>query len=300
MPRLARYRGLLGAIFDGDHPYRYPLDGIESLVANHRRADAVEFHGRFLGPGRAGVVVAGDIDPDTVARMLERRLGDWSGPDIPKPEIPGPALSNHPRIILLDRPGAAQAVLRVGHIGIARSDPDYELALVLNQILGGQFTSRLNEKLREEKGYTYGVRSHFDCRIGRGPFSITTSVQSDKLADALSDIHHELLALVGGRPPGQAELDDSRRALIEGQTRQFETPAALINRYAGLFIHGLPIDYYRTFPDRLARIDLESLCATTHRQIHPTRLVAVVVADVAEVAESLKRLDWAEVEFLKE
>jgi predicted Zn-dependent peptidase len=170
----------------------------------------------------------------------------------------------------------------------------------MNQVLGGQFTSRLNEKLREERGYTYGVRSHFDCRTGRGPFSITTSVQSDKLVDALSDIHHELLALVGGRPPRQAELDDSRRALIEGQPRQFETPAALVNRYASLFVHDLPPDHYRSFPDRLAQVDLDTLCASTHRQFHPNSLVAVIVADCAEVSESLKRLDWAEVELIQD
>ena len=121
------YRGLLAAIYGEDHPYRYPLDGIESIVAKLRRAEAIEFHGRFLGPGRAGLVVAGDVDPEAVAGLLERRLGDWSGPPIPVPQIPSPSLANHPRILLLDRPGAAQAVVRVGHVGIARSDPEFEL-----------------------------------------------------------------------------------------------------------------------------------------------------------------------------
>ncbi|MGB2612677.1 MAG: insulinase family protein, partial [Isosphaeraceae bacterium] len=172
--------------------------------------------------------------------------------------------------------------------------------ILVNQILGGQFTSRLNEKLREERGYTYGVRSHFDCRLGRGPFSIATSVQSDKLADALDDIYHELLALLGCRPPTQSELDNSRRAFVEGQTRQFETPGALVNRYANLFIHGLPPDHYIDFPDRLSRIDLDALNAALHRQIHPDALVAVVVADAADAAERLKRLDWAELEIIED
>lgn len=294
------YRGLLSALYGDDHPYSHPLDGTEASVADLKREEAVAFHERFHGPGRAGIVVAGDVEPDAILGQLERRLADWTGPPIPAPEIPGPPLSNHPRIRLLHRPGAAQAVLRVGHVGIARRHSDFELALVLNQVLGGQFTSRLNEKLREERGFTYGVRSSFDCRTGQGPFSISTSVQSDKLAEALNDIHHELLALVGGRPPSQTELDDARRALIEGQTRQFETPAALVNRYANLLIHDLPPDHHRTFPDRLAQIDLESLCATAHRQIHPNALVAVVVADADEVGESLKRLDWAGLEILRD
>jgi predicted Zn-dependent peptidase len=294
------YRGLLTAIYEEDHPYRYPLDGIETIVADLRRVEAIEFHSRFLGPARAGVVVAGDIDPEAALALLEKRLGDWTGPPIPVPQISGPSRATRPRIVLLNRPDAAQAVVRLGHVGIARDDPDYELMLMVNQVLGGQFTSRLNEKLREERGYTYGVRSHFDSRLGRGPFSIATAVQSDKLADALNDIHHELLALVGGRPPSQSELDDSRRSLIEGQTRQFETPAALVNRYANLFVHGLPIDHYHTFPDRLAAIALDALIAATLRQIHPNSLVAVVVADATDVAESLRRLDWAELEILQE
>jgi predicted Zn-dependent peptidase len=184
----------------------------------------------------------------------------------------------------------------VGHLGIARGDSDFDLALLANQVLGGQFTSRLNEKLREERGFTYGVRSHFDCRLGRGPFSIATSVQSDRLADALDDIYHELTAVVSDHPPTQAELDDSRRALIEGQTRHFETASALVNRYANLFIYELPIDHYTTFPDRLAEVDRESLAAATHRRILPNSLIAVVVADAAEVLETLKRLEWAELE----
>jgi len=294
------HRGLLTALYGADHPYRYPLDGIDFIVAGLIRSEAIEFHRRFLGPGGAGVVVAGDVDPEDIAGALEQRLADWAGPPHQPPAIPTAALATRPRILLLNRPGAAQAVLRVGHVGIARDDADFEPALLVNQILGGQFTSRLNEKLREERGYTYGVRSHFDCRLGRGPFSIATSVQSDKLADALNDIYNEILALLGRRPPTQTELDDSRRALVEGQTRQFETPAALVNRYANLFIHGLPPDHYIDFPDRLSRIDLDVLNAALHRQIHPGALVAVVVADADESALPLERLDWAELEIIEE
>jgi predicted Zn-dependent peptidase len=294
------YRGLLAVIYEEDHIYRYPLEGTEAIVASLRRDEAIEFHGCFIGPGSAGVVVAGDVDPEAICNALDSRLADWKGPNLECPEIPSPSMSVSPRIVLLNRPGAAQAVVRVGHLGIARRDADFELALLANQLLGGQFTSRLNEKLREERGFTYGVRSQFDCRHGRGPFSIATSLQSDKLAEALDDLYRELCAVAGDRPPSQAELDDSRRALIEGQTRHFETPSALVNRFASLFIHELPSDHYSTFPDRLAEIDLESLVAATSRRIQPSSLIAVVVADVSEVLEPLKRLDWAEVEIAED
>jgi predicted Zn-dependent peptidase len=289
------YRGLLTAIYDEQHPYRYPLDGTETIVAGQSRSQAVDFHRQFVVPGRAGIIIAGDVDPDSIARLLEERLADWDGPAMELPAIPSPERAGSPRILLLNRPGAAQAVVRVGHAGVARADVDFEPLQLVNHILGGQFTSRLNEKLREERGFTYGVRSQFDFRRGRGPFSITASLQSDKLAEALDDVYRELLALVGDRPPGQRELDDARRSLIEGQTRQFETPAALVNRYASLFIHDLPIDHYAAYPERLAQIDLEAARAVARRQIHPDSLVAVVVADSDQVAEPLKRLEWAEV-----
>ena len=189
------YRGLLAAIYDDPHPYRYPLDGTETIVAGLSRSEAVDFHRRFVGPGGAGVVIAGDVDPDSIARLLEERLADWEGPAMDLPAIPSPARGGSPRILLLNRPGAAQAVVRVGHAGITRADADFEPLQLVNQVLGGQFTSRLNEKLREERGFTYGVRSQFDFRRGQGPFSITASLQSDKLAEALDDIYRELLAL---------------------------------------------------------------------------------------------------------
>lgn len=290
------YRGLLGAIYGEDHTYRHPLDGLESSVADLGRDEAVEFHRRFLGPARAGIVVAGQVDPEAVARLLDDRLSDWTGPDLELPEIPTPPRGERPRILLLDRPGAPQAVLRAGHVGIPRLDPEYDRAMLLNQLLGGQFASRLNEKLREERGFTYGVRSQFDGRRGAGPFSISASLQSDRLAEAMDDLYRELQALVGGRPARQAEIDDSRRALIESQARQFETPAALVNRYINLMIHGLPVDHLASFPDRVAAIDLDEVNATAHRQVHPGSLVAVIVADAAQVSEPLRGLDWAELE----
>ena len=175
--------------------------------------------------------------------------------------------------------------------------PAFEHVLILNQILGGQFSSRLNAKLREERGFTYGVRSHFDCRRQPGPFSITTSVQADRLADALDDIHDELEALTGDRPPTQIELDNARRALVEGHARHFETPSALVNRCANLVIHGLPVDHEAGFADRLAAVDLESLAAAGSATISiPTPWSRSSSPTPTLVIDDLKRLEWADVE----
>lgn len=290
------YRAFLAALYGEGHPYRRPIDGEEATVKGLTREDLLGFHQRYHGPSQAACVVSGDVDPDAIAQALDERLAGWSGPELPPSQVSPTGRARRPRIILLDRPGAPQTVVRAGHVGIARLDPDYTDLLVFNQVLGGQFTSRLNSKLREEKGFTYGVRSGFDCRRGAGPFSIGASLQSDRLGEALDDLRTEVVSLLSDRPPTSAELDDARRSLIEGQARHFETPAALVSRYASLYVHGLPPDHHAQFADRLAAVTVESLNAAANRQIDPSAFAVVVVADASVAGPQLEKLTWADFE----
>jgi predicted Zn-dependent peptidase len=290
----------LQSLYDPPHPYRFPLAGTEQAVRTISTADLRAYHATAFVPSRAAVVVAGDVDLKSIAEELDRLFADWHGSERALPEIGDLPHAARPRLLILDRPGAQQAVVRAGHRGITRLDPAFEPLLLLNQIVGGQFTSRLNEKLREQRGFTYGVRSNLECRRGAGPFSIATSVQSERLADALNDIRLELEAIVTGSPPTLEELDDARRALIEGQPRHFETPSALVNRYANLLVHGLPADHEAGFTDRLHRIDRDALIDAARSHIHPGAMVFVVVADSTLVLEELNRLDWADPELIQE
>ncbi len=289
-------RALMAAIYPEDHPYRFPLAGTEASVEQFDRSSLADFHARSLKSAAPTVIVAGDVDPEALARELERRLTPWDGRAGRAREEPDIQRSGQPRLILLDRPGAAQAVVRAGHLGIARSSPEFDHLLVANQILGGQFTSRLNESLREERGLTYGVRSSFDCRRRPGPFMVSTSVQTEKVGEALGQIRIELEAIAGDRPPTAQELDDARRSLIEGHPRQFDTPGAVVNRFAALVVHDLPVDHDSGFAERLAAIDLESLADAATRHMVPGALVAVVIADASRVHEQLKGLDWGPLE----
>ena len=289
-------RAMLRALFEEDHPYRLPADGDEPAVSRLTREDLRAFHRDRYVAGHAACVVAGDVDPDEVVALLDARLSDWSGQHRSTLEVPRPARSEHTRILLLDRPGAPQAVVRVGHVGTHRLDPDYMDLTVWNQILGGQFSSRLNARLREEKGFTYGVRSYFDFRRGAGPFVVSSSLQSDRLAESLEDLRGEVVALLGDRPPTRAELDDARRSLIEGQARHFETPSSLVSRYAGLFLHGLPADYHARFAERLESVSPSTMESAARRHVHPWGFVIVVVADAELVAGPLQALGWAEIE----
>jgi zinc protease len=289
-------RVLLRALFGADHPYHAPSEGTVEAVEGLDRAGLVRFHAEHYRPLGSAWVVAGDIDPDAIADRLDAVLGDWSGPATRPPEPASPPPSGGRRILLVHRPDAPQAAVRVGHVGIRRADEDYLDALVLNQILGGQFTSRLNESLRERKGMTYGVRSSFDSRRGAGPFAVAAAVQTDRAAEAVADIALEVEALRGDRPPTPRELDDARRSLLEGQARHFETPSDLVSRFAGLFVHDLPPDHHARFPERLAAVDLAALGRAAERRLRPEGLVAVVVADAGLVLGPLEGLGWGPVE----
>jgi zinc protease len=288
------HRGLLRALYPEPHPYELPIHGDETAVARLSRADLVAFHLEHHGPARAGCVIAGDFEIDALARALEERLSGWTGPSTAAPEITRTDDRKNPLILVLDRPGAVQVALAAGHTGITRRDPDYTTTLVLNHILGGLFTSRLNAKLREEKGVTYSVRSHFEARRGPGPFVISASLQTDRIAEALEALRHELVSLRGDRPPSVSELDDARRSLIEGQARHFETPSALVSRYSSLFVHGLPIDDHARLPEQLEAVTVDSLLAVAQRQLRPDALVIVLVADASRIAGPLQSIDWAE------
>jgi predicted Zn-dependent peptidase len=290
------HRAFLRALYPDLHPYRTPVDGEEATVAALSRDDLRRFHHDQYRPDRAAIVVAGDVEPDALARWLDGRLSGWSASRSRRAETPSATRPRRPRMLLIDRRGAPQAVVRVGHVGIPRLDPGHDALMLFNQVLGGQFTSRLNAKLREEKGFTYGVRSHFDARRGPGPFSISASLQSDRLAEAIDDLHGEVIALLGDRPPTTTEVDDARRALIEGQARHFETPSGLVSRYAGLFVQGLPLDDHVRLSDRLNAISIDAMVEAALTNLRPESFIYVVVADADSVLGPLESLGWCTVE----
>ncbi|MDB5351144.1 MAG: putative Zn-dependent peptidase [Planctomycetota bacterium] len=290
------HRVFIQTLYPESHPYRTTVDGDEATVGRFTRADLQRFHREHYRPDRAAIVVAGDVDPDEIAATLDRYLAGWVEPGPVRNVTPPTELATRLRILLVDRPGAAQAVVRVGHVGPDRNNPDHDALMLFNQILGGQFTSRLNEKLREEKGFTYGIRSHFDARRGPGPFSISASLQADRLAEALGDIRHVVEDLLGDRPPTSDELDDARRSLVEGQARHFETPSALVSRYAGLFLYGLPRDDHARLADRLQQVSIQGMRDAAHRHVHPNAFAFVVVADAESVLRPLEGLGWCDVE----
>ena len=218
------------------------------------------FHARLYRASNATLIASGDIGADEFGQMALDTFGTW--PDA-APEIPDDAAIAAPpsapvhRLVIVDKPGSAQSEIRIGEVGLSRDTPDYHPLIVLNMILGGQFVSRINMKLRQEKGLTYGARTAFDFRRGRGPFVLQTSVQSDGTGEAIQSSLLEIHAIRTDRPPTAEEVEVAKAALTRGYPRNFETAEQIARAMAQLVLYGLPDDYFDTFTSRVADVTVD-------------------------------------------
>jgi len=278
-----------------DHPYGHLATGTERALRAMAVDEVVEFHGREYVPPRATLIIVGEADHAELVRLAEEAFGGWSAPPVVSlaPERPaGPAdpVAPEVRLAIVPREGAPQSEVRIGHLGAARATPDYHALLVLNTILGGQFVSRLNMNLREDKGFTYGVRSSFDLRRGRGPFVIQLGVATSATADAVREALAELTAICRSRPATAHELDMARQALTRGYPRGFETAEQIARAAAQIALHDLPADHFEQFMPSVARVDAAAVGAAAGAHLAPDRAVVAIVGDQARIAPSLASL----------
>ena len=195
---------------------------------------------------------------------------------------------------MINRPGSAQSELRIGHVGPARATPDYHALLVLNMILGGQFVSRINMNLREDKGYTYGARTSFDFRRAPGPFVLHASVQSEATADAVREAIGELRAIRGDKPVTRAELETGRAALTRGYPRNFETADQIGRAAVQLALYELPDDYFTTFVAKVLALEADDITRAAATHLDPSRLLTVIVGDREKIGPAVHQLELGE------
>jgi zinc protease len=306
LSRLVQLRDLPPAVADRvftqllypEHPYGHLPIGTEEALRALTIADVTTFHRRVYTPKNA--IAVGDASHDRLAALVAGAFGEWASPEGVDTDLVDVASLDAPpspagRVVTVHRTGAAQSELRMGHIGLARSTPDYHALLVMNMILGGQFVSRINMNLREEKGYTYGARTSFEFRKGPGPFVFQTSVQSDVTAEAVREVLAEIKAIRGGRPVTAAELELGRAALTRGYPRNFETAEQLGRAAVQLALYGLPDDYFTTFVPRVLAIDEHDVTRVAEDHLAPERLLTVIVGDRDKVGPTLEGLDLGEV-----
>ena len=284
-------------IYGPDHAYGAPLAGRTDIIGSYVRDDLVAFHQAFIRPDNAVIFAAGDADFDTLMAALEKSFGDWRTPSQPKGGKTIASLDDQaaPRVVLVDKPGAIQSVIRVGQVAPTGLDPrNFDLG-VLNGVLGGGFTARLNMNLREDKGWTYGASSGVGEARGPQVFVVATSVQTDRTAESLTEIARELNDIGGARPVTPEELELFRRGEVLTLPDRFETNNAMVGylRYVSRFDH--PYEWITTLPERYATATPATV-TNAAALLHPEAMTWVVVGDLSKIEAGIRSLGLGAVE----
>ena len=278
----------------GDHPYGHLAIGTDSALRALSVADVASFHADRFVPSQSTMVIAGDMTHEAMRALAEESFGAWANRTVPATGERASEIEardeRNTRLAIVPREGAAQSELRIGHLSVRRNTPDYPALLVMNSVLGGQFVSRINLKLREEKGYTYGARTGFDWRRGRAPFSLHTSVHTAATADAVKDAHAEIDGLRGVRPVTPNELALAKTSLTRGYPRNFETAGQVARAVAQLALYDLPDTYFQEFMPKVNAVTSNDVTRVAAAYLDPARLTTLVVGDHAAIAESLRRV----------
>ncbi|HSL97782.1 MAG TPA: pitrilysin family protein [Candidatus Deferrimicrobiaceae bacterium] len=279
-PRRRADDGFVETIYADGSPYRRPSGGTRETVERLDAAACREIHTRRLDPARMTLVIGGDLSGLDVVELATSsfdRLGRSGAAEAP--DTPSVAVSGSERLIrILHRPGAVQTEIRIGHVGLPRRIADFHALSVMTAILGGLFNSRLNRKLREEKGYTYGAGAGFELRRAAGPFAVRAAVNTDVTVPAVVDVIAELERMRGG-PVEDAELHAARDYLVGVFPLRFETPPAVVGAIAGLIVHGLPFDELERYRPSIEAVSQAEVLAAARSHVRPDEAAIVLVGD---------------------
>ena len=280
-------------VYGAGHPY-----GRLPAIASTRRIERAvlrRFHQERYRPGGSTLILVGDVDPDALHPVVERAFGAWTGSAPASPAVAARTDPAGTTLFVVDKPGAAQSEIRVGHPGVARDHPDYFPLTVLNTVLGGSFTSRLNTNLRETHGFAYGASSSFSMRKGAGPFLASSAVFTAKTDSAVAEFFKELRR-IRDESVSQDELQRAKSYVALGLPRRFETSQGIAAQIAQLETFGLSMDFYNTYVHRIMAVTAEDVRRVAREYVRPDRSVVVVVGDLEKIGPGLRALGLGPVE----
>ncbi|HEU5358307.1 MAG TPA: pitrilysin family protein [Gemmatimonadales bacterium] len=286
-------------IFPAGHPYHASPDGDSTSTARLDSATVRRFYERISDPRRATIIVTGDITLARARALLARRFGAWKAhraAAAPKAPVP-PPVERPTTLFLVDKPGAAQSVIIIGSPGVARTSSDYYALEVMNTILGGSFSSRLNQDLRETKGYTYGAGSRFQFRPLPGPFTASAAVRTNVTDSSLADFFVQLRAIRDSLVQ-PVELTRATQYIALGLPGDFETTGQVARQLSGLLLFGLPFTYYNGFVAHLEQVTRQDVQRVARTYIDPDHLTVVVVGDLARIRAPIEALHLGPIEVL--
>ena len=284
-------------VFGGTHRYGTAAMGTPSTLKAFTTMDLRAFHAAMYRPASATLVVVGDIRTDTVLPLLEKQFGGWktAGSVIRAPVAAAPQLTER-QVSIVDMPGAEQSQVRIGWVGVPRATPDYFTLQVLNTILGGSFTSRLNQNLREKNQFTYGASSRFDMRLSAGPFFAGAGIQTDKTTDALREFFNELTAI--GTPVSADELTKAKNYIALGFPSEFETIQDLASHVEEMVLYKLPDNYFERYVANIQAVTAAAVQKAAATYIQPGKFAVVIAGDRKAIEAGVRGLKLGNVRVL--
>jgi predicted Zn-dependent peptidase len=279
------------SVYGTAHPYGIPVTGGEASIRAMKVEDLRAFHTQYFQPSNAFLIVVGDVTVPQMKEKLENAFGAWRGTAGAAPALPPILQVDKPTITLVDKPGAPQTEIRIGRVGAARSTEDYYALMVMNTILGGSFSSRLNQNLREEHGYTYGASSGFQFRTLPGPFLAGAGVQAAVTDSALLEFMDELQRI--GTPVPEAELERAKNYISLGFPSEFQTVGNLADKLEEMVIYGLPADNFSQYVRRIQAVTAADVQRVAKRYIDPAKMSIVLVGDRAGIEAKIAALKLA-------
>ncbi len=283
-------------VFGESSPYGHPSIGNEKSLRSFTVDDVRKFHEQYFHPNNATVIVAGDVTRDDIRRRLDALFGAWKPSEVPPVPFPESRQIDSLSILLVDKPDAPQSEIIIGRLGTTRMTPDYFPLQVMNTILGGSFTSRLNQNLRETHGYTYGAASGFDYRLHAGPFSARAAVQTAVTDKSLTEFFHELRGILS--PVGDDELDRAKNYLTLRYPRNFESLEAIANRLSDLVVYGLPDSYFDDYAAGIRKASAGDVGRVARKYVDPARMCVIVVGDRKTIEKGIADLKLGPVKVL--
>jgi len=290
-------RILPGLIYGADHPYGGPFTGSgnEATVAKLVRDDLAKFHKTWFKPGNATLIVVGDTSLAEIRPKIEKLFKGWAPGAVPAQDIKTVALRAKPAVYIIDKPGAPQSVVIGGHPAPPSADPDAIAIEAMNDILGGDFVSRINLNIREDKHWSYGAASLLIPAKGQRPFFAYAPVQADKTKETMIEIRNELEGILGKKPITTDEFQNMKMSKVLGLPGRWETMAAVQASLGEIVTFGLPDDYFQKYSGRVQKLTIDDLAKAAKKTVHPDAVTWIVVGDRAQIEAKIRELGLTDI-----
>jgi zinc protease len=283
-------------LFGAAHAYGRSGVGTDASLRGVAVADLRGFYQRYYRPNNTTAVIVGDIDEGTARRLLEDAFGGWQRGEVQPARVADAPQVTGRTIYIVDRPGSAQSVVRLGRIGVRRDTRDYYALEVMNTVLGGSFTSRLNQNLREDKGYAYGARSGFEFLPAAGPWTASSDVQTQSTGPALREFMNELRAM--HQPIPADEVERARNFLAMRYPAGFQSVSGIAGRLADMVQYNLPADYFNSYVDNILAVTPADVQRVARQYIDPDNVAIVVVGDRQVIEQQVRDENLGPIRFL--